>query len=117
MISEQLLFKSRKDVLRIHLYSMLLNKGIIPYEKDLDLLITLYEMGGYSNGDEQAEFFRRCISKKLKRTIQSIRNTLSTYTEIGLLQKPRNKKRFVSEDWLPSMDENKIILDYKISHN
>lgn len=117
MISERLLLKDRKDVLRVHLYCMILNKGVVPYEKDLDVLIALYEMGGYSNGEEQAKFFSDCIERKFKRTIQSIRNTLAKYTEIGVLKRPRNKKRFLSEDCLPSVTTNKIILNHQISHN
>lgn len=115
-IAEVMLLKDKRDVLRIHLYSKLIQKDIIPYDKDLDVLINLYEMGGYSNEKEQTQFFNSCINKKYKKSIQSIRNTLALYTEIGILNKPKNKKRFVSESWIPSSMDSILFLDYKISH-
>lgn len=116
VISEKMLLKDRKDVLRLHLYSKLLNKGIVPYEKDLDILVTLYEYGGYRNNKEQNEFFTLCLDNSLKKSIQSIRNTLAKYTDLGVLDKPKNTIRFLNESWLPKLDGNKIVLDYKISH-
>ena len=116
-ITEKLLLKTKEDVLRVHLYTMLLNKGHIPYNKDLDILIALYQRGGYNNGEEQKEFFDLCINKKYKRTFQSLRNTLSTYTSLGVLERPKNEKRFLSKTWIPAIEAEKLVLDYKISHN
>jgi hypothetical protein len=116
IISEKLLLKDRKDVLRLHLYALLLNKGITPYEKDLDILVTLYEYGGYKNSKEQHAFFTLCLDKSLKKSIQSIRNTLAVYTDLGVLDKPKNTIRHLNKEWLPRMDGNQIVLDYKISH-
>lgn len=117
IISEKMLLKDRKDVLRLHLYSKLLNKGIVPYDRDLDILVSLYEYGGYKNSKEQNEFFNLCLDKSLKKSIQSIRNTLAKYTDLGVLDKPKNTIRFMNENWLPKLNGNKIVLDYKISHN
>jgi hypothetical protein len=116
VITEKLLLKDRRDVLRLHLYSRLLDKGVVPYEKDLDILITLYEYGGYRNNKEQQKFFDICIDSSLKKSIQSIRNTLAKYTDLGVLDKPKNTIRFINEAWLPKLDGNQIVLDYKISH-
>lgn len=115
-VAEVLLLKNKRDVVRIHLYTKLIEKGIIPYDKDLDVLINLYEIGGYSNEREQTQFFNSCLNNKYKKSIQSIRNTLAKYTEIGILKKPKNKERFVSEKWIPSSFDSKLFLDYKISH-
>lgn len=116
-ISEKILFKSREDVVRVHLYTRLLEIGHTPYESDLNILVALYEMGGYDNGVEQANFFKLCVEKKYKKNIQSVRNTLSLYTDLGVLEKPKNEKRFVSKNWLSPIESEKLVLDYKISHN
>lgn len=115
-IAEVMLLKDRRDVVRIHFYIKLIQKGIVPYDKDLDVLINLYEMGGYSNEKEQLQFFNSCIYNKYKKSIQSIRNTLAKYTEIGVLNKPKNKKRFISDVWMSPFNDNILFLDYKISH-
>lgn len=116
-IYEVMLLKGKKDVLRLHLYAKLLSIGVIPYEKDLDVLVALYEAGGYKNDVEQHEFFNFCLEKSLKKSVQSIRNTLAKYTELGVLDKPKNTVRFLNEKWLPQIEADRIVLDYKISHN
>lgn len=117
VISEKMLLRDRKDVLRLHLYSKLLNIGVIPYEKDLDVLVALYTCGGYRNDREQHEFFDHCLEQSFKKSVQSVRNTLAKYTELGVLNKPKNTVRYLSEKWLPNIDGDRIVLDYKISHN
>jgi hypothetical protein len=115
-IVEVMLLKERRDVLRLHLYSKLLSVGAIPYERDLDVLVALYEFGGFSDEKEQQEFFELCLTKDLKKSVQSIRNTLAKYTKMGILLKPKNKARFINDKWLPKLGDGKIVLDYKISH-
>lgn len=117
LIKEVMLLKNRKDVLRLHIYTKLLSVGVIPYDKDLDVLVALYEFGGYKNDTQQQNFFKLCLDDSLKKSVQSIRNTLAKYTKIGILDKTKNNVRFISEKWLPTLNGDKIVLDYKISYN
>ena len=115
-ITDVILLNSKIQVIRLHLYAKLLQIGFVPYDKDLDVIIELYKINGYANEKEQLKFFNTCLHNKYKKSQQSIRNTLATYTKIGILEKPQNKKRVVSEKWIPPNDFNVMVLDYKVSH-
>ena len=114
---EKIILPTRRDVLKVHLYAKLLLLGVIPYEKDLDVLVELYEIGGYANDVEQLRFFNTCLTKQFKKSVQSVRNTLAKYTELGVLSKPKNKKRKFSDEWLPDLaDDVVVVLENKITH-
>ncbi len=113
---DKTLLKKKEDVLRLHLYFKLLEHGIKPYENDIDIIIELYLFGGYSSPEEQVKFIDICLKKKLKKSDQSIRNTLSKYVSIGIFNKPKNSVLSINENYIPKVDFDKLILQYTISH-
>lgn len=113
---DKILLPDKRDVLRVHLYLKFIQYGVQPYENDMDIVVELYCFGGYSDADKQEEFFDSCLSKKYKRSKQSIRNTLSKYTSLGVLEKPRNKSLFVSEKYIPSVKFDRLVLQHIVSH-
>lgn len=116
VFTDKVLFQKKRDVLRVHLYFKLIQHGIKPYENDIDIILELYLFGGYNNADEQSKFIEGCISKKLRKTGQSIRNTLSKYTSMGILDKPRNTVLHINNKFIPRVDCDKLVLQHVISH-
>ena len=114
--SDKFLLGEKRDVLRLHLYSKLLQFGIKPFENDIDIILELYLFGGYSNSEEQTKFIDICMEKGLKKSVQSVRNTLSKYVSIGLFDKPKNTILHVNEKFIPNVSCDRIILEHKISH-
>lgn len=114
--SEKIILKTRRDVLRLHLYKKFLQHGIRPYENDISIIVELYCLGGYGDEDRQEQFFTMCIQKKLKKSRQSVRNTCSKYTSLGVLEKTRNLSLHVSEKFIPSIEFDKLFLQDIISH-
>lgn len=114
--SDKVLLPTKMDVLRVHLYFKLLQNCIRPYQNDMEIILELYVFGGYSNSEQQAEFIKLCIDKKLKKSDQSVRNTLSKYVSLGILTKPKNTVLHISEDYIPSVKYDQLILQHIISH-
>lgn len=113
---DKVLLPDRRDVLKVHLYLKFLQYGILPYENDMNILLELYCFGGYNNVKKQDEFFELCLEKKYKKSKQSIRNTLSKYTNLGVLEKPRNTTLHLSDKYIPSIEFDKLLLQYTITH-
>lgn len=113
---DKVLLPEKRDVLRIHLYLKFLQYGIQPYENDMNIVIELYIFGGYSNSQKQEEFFDICLEKKYKKSRQSIRNTLSKYTNLGVFEKARNTSLTVSSKYIPSVECDRLLLQHTISH-
>lgn len=115
-ITDKVLLKNRKEVVKLHLYFKFLQHGIKPYESDLDIIVELYLFGGYKNAEEQNRFLELCKSKKLRKTDQSIRNTISKYINIGVFEKPKNRMLKISDRFIPSLECDRIVLQHIISH-
>jgi len=113
---DKVLLPDKKDVLRIHLYLKFLQYNIQPYENDINIVIELYLFGGYNNSKRQDEFFDICLEKKYKKSRQSIRNTLSKYTNLGVFEKPRNTSLSVSSKYIPSISFDKLLLQHTVTH-
>ncbi len=113
---DKVLLPTRGDVLRAHLYLKFLQYGIQPYENDINIVIELYVFGGYTNSQRQEEFFDLCLEKKYKKSRQSIRNTLSKYTNLGVFEKVRNTSLTVSSKYIPSVECDRLVLQHAITH-
>ena len=114
--TDKVLLQDKRDVLRIHLYFKLVQYGIRPFENDIDIIIELYMFGGYSNSEEQARFIDLCLKKGFKKSIQSLRNTLSKYVSMGIFEKPKNTILRISDRYIPKVECDKLVLQHIISH-
>lgn len=113
---DKVLLSNKRDVLRVHLYLKFLQYGIQPYENDMNIVIELYIFGGYTNSQKQEEFFDLCLDKKYKKSRQSIRNTLSKYTNLGVFEKPRNTSLAISSKYIPDIAFDRLLLQHTITH-
>jgi len=115
-LQDKVLLGNMDDVLRLQLYLKLLQNNIKPIESDIDIILEVYKSGGYKNADEQAEFIKNCISKRLRKSDQSLRNTISKYVTKGVLQKPKNCTLFLREDFIPKLECDRLVVNYIVSH-
>lgn len=115
--SDIVVLAKKEDVIRLHLYTRLLQYNIKPYENDIDIILELYQFGGYSNGEEQSLFIQHCLDKKMRKTAQSVRNTLSKYTKLKVFNKPRNKMLKIDEKYLPNISFDKLVLQHSVTHS
>lgn len=113
---DKVLLPDKRDVLRVHLYLKFVQYGIQPFENDMNIILELYCFGGYNNAEKQERFFDLCLEKKYKKSSQSIRNTLSKYTNLGVLEKPRNTTLSVSAKYIPAIEFDRLLLQHTISH-
>jgi hypothetical protein len=114
--SDKILLSTKRDVLRVHLYVRLLQFSIKPYENDIDIILDLYISGGYTNSEQQAIFIQACLDKKLKKSNQSVRNTLSKYVTLGVFNKPRNTVLSLNDQFIPAVTCDKLVINHIISH-
>lgn len=114
--SDTVLLPTKKDVLRIHLYFKLIQYGIKPFENDIDIILELYMFGGYKGSEQQAMFIDMCMQRGLKKSDQSVRNTLSKYVSLGVFDKPKNTTLRLNQKFMPSVDCDKLVLQHIISH-
>lgn len=113
---DKVLLPDKKDVLRIHLYLKFLQHGIQPFENDMNIVLELYCFGGYTSTEKQEEFFKLCLANKFKKSKQSIRNTLSKYTHLGVFDKPKNASLSVSSKYIPPIEFDRLLLQHTITH-
>lgn len=113
---DKILLSNKKDVLRVHLYLKFIQYDIQPFENDIDILIELYCFGGYSGREKQEEFINLCLQRDYKKSKQSIRNVLSKYTNLGVLNKPKNLYLSVNEKFIPNIEFDKLVLQHVVSH-
>lgn len=112
---DKIVLPTRRDVLRVHLYSKFIEFGIQPFENDIDMVLELYLFGGY-NEENQRRFFDICLEKRYRKSEQSVRNTLSKYTSLGVLEKPKNRFLYVSDKFIPKVDCDLLVLEHKVTH-
>ena len=116
-IDDKILLRCKKDLIKAHLYLKFLQYGIeLPIDSDIDVIAELFIFGGYKNGEEQENFINHCISIGLRKSSQSLRNTLSKYVNKKILIKPKNSSLFLREDFIPNIKFDRLLINYKISH-
>lgn len=112
VIEDKVRLRTKRDVLRLFLYTKLIERGIQFSDSELDVLMELYDIGGYYDTDKEVEFFDNCIRSKYRTSYQSIRNVLTKFVNAGVIKKPRIHQRFVSSDYLPIINSDLVGLNF-----
>lgn len=100
------LLKNKNEVLKVYLYIKMLQKGISPFENDLDVLSELFFFGGYEGDKEKKEFYKLLISKKLRGSDQSTSNKLTEFYEKGLILRPEKNTVKLNYEFFPESIED-----------
>lgn len=114
VINEEIILRTKRDVLRLHLYTKFLENAIPATNSELDVLMELYDFGGLENKEQEKEFFLSCISKGYRNTDQSVRNVLSKFTKNGVLNRPKLHHRSLKDTYIPSISTELVGLKYTI---
>jgi len=112
-IQDNIILKTRRDVLKLHLHTKLEEKSIKATDTEVDVLIELYELGGYDE-EKEKEFFDLCVNKSYRRSSDSVRNVISKFVNNGVVLKLKKKNREVNPEFLPRVTTPFVGLIYKI---
>lgn len=107
---------NRDDLIRGHLYSISLEKGIKPENGELDVLLYLYNSGPIVSRETNNSFLKKCVELKLRGSEASTRNVLSKYTSLGILIKEKNSNRKFNYDLIPENLDGEFVFEYLITN-
>lgn len=118
IIEDFITLPSKRDVLRLYLYTKLLENQIKATDTEIEVLMELYDFGGVYEGiDQEKAFFDLCIKKNHRRSYASVGNVLSKFVLNGVLLKPKKHHRQLNDMYLPRISTNVVGLNYKIINN
>jgi hypothetical protein len=106
--------KSKRDVLKLHFFSKLLERGIFAYPTELEMLIELYFRKGYHSKDEMDDLFEFCLENKLRASKQSFNNAITKFVNAGVIKKLGVCKREINPDFIPYIPSDFIGLTYNV---
>lgn len=120
IIKDDIKLENVLDLIRIHFYIKMIEKGVSLKklsDRELSIICELYYFGGVLNKEMLVDFSNLCVSKKLSdNSLQSIRNVLGKGRALGIVKRPKANKWVVSNDYLPHIVGDKFIFKYTI-HN
>lgn len=120
VIKDDVKINNLSDLIRIHFYIKMIEKGVDIKklsDRELSIICELYNYGGLLVKEDLKIFTQNCVGKDLSEdSIQSIRNVLGKARAIGIVRRPKANKWIISNDYLPPLDSQKLIFKYTI-HN
>lgn len=116
VIQDKIRLRSKRDVLRLFLYTKLIEQEVKFSDSELNVLIELYLLGGYKDLEKEREFFNLCITSKFRTSFQSIRNVLTKFVNLGIIKKPKIHQRYLSTDYLPEIASERVGLLFYVSN-
>ncbi len=97
--------KDRHNLVKLYFYIHYVHvKGLGITDCELDIMSYLFIQGGYNNKIDCDKFLEGCVDRGYKRSIQSVRNSLSKLTSLKLLGKSNNNNRVVLDVSIPRED-------------
>lgn len=103
---EKLEFKTKEDVLRLHCLIMAFKNGYNLTMSDICCLVELYNTGYNST------FYKNCVNRKFYETEQTVRNSIAKMTNMGILSYKKRGERFIDKNFLPILENDKVIFQY-----
>lgn len=116
LIKDQIILNNKKDVMLIHLYIKCRQFNITISDGIRELLYYIYEMGGIESEKDFNELSKACIENTSIKTKDSVRNTISKCVMLNILENKGKYNKQLSEEWVPSVVDEVIGLEYKITN-
>jgi hypothetical protein len=120
IIKDDIKLNNVLDLIRIHFYIKMIEKGVSLKElsdRELSILCELYYFGGIFSKDMLISFTTLCVEKKLTdNSLQSIRNVLGKARALGIVKRPKANKWVISNDYLPYIQGDRFIFKYIIDN-
>lgn len=111
LIKTTLKFKDKYEALKLHIYAIAAEEGLMLSPADICVAVEIYR-SGYNK-----EFFERCIKLGYFKSEQTIRNSVSKLTKAGLLDKKRRGDRSLKERIIPADKEVDFVFTYNVIYD
>lgn len=110
LIQTTLKFKDKYEALKLHIYAIAAEEGLVLSPADICVAMEIYR-SGYNK-----EFFERCIKLGYFKTEQTVRNSVAKLTKAGLLDKKRGERSL--KEWIiPKDKEVDFVFTYKVVYD
>lgn len=103
-------FKSKQDALMFHLLAVSTEEGIKLSSGDIGVAVEIY-IKGYNKDTVTA-----CVDKGFFRSEQTVRNSVSKLTKIGVLIKSKDERK-VDPRLLPQTKNSDFVFNYQINYD
>lgn len=110
LIEEKIKLGDKEDVLKIHLLIKCFENGYNLSMADVCVLVELHK-NGYNE-----QFYKDCVEKGYYKTLQTVRNSVSKMTKLGILLSKKRGERTVNTDFIPDMSADKVIFKYTVGN-
>lgn len=110
LVKTILKFKTKQDALKFHLLAISTEEGLRLSSADIDVAVEIY-IKGYDNN-----LFTICVDKGFFKSEQTVRNSISKLTKIGVLTKTRGDRK-VNVKFLPETRENDFMFNYQVNYD
>lgn len=110
LVKTTLKFKDKYEALRLHIYAITAEEGIVLSAADISVAVEIYK-SGYDSG-----FFERCVKEGYFKSVQTVRNSVAKLTKLGVLDKKRGERK-VKERILPFDLDSDFVFIYNVTYD
>lgn len=110
LVKTTLKFKDKYEALRLHIYAIAVEEGIILSSADIAVAVELYR-SGYNK-----DFFDKCVREGYFKSAQTVRNSVAKLTKLGILEKSRGHRK-LKESILSCPPSEDFILTYNVIYD
>lgn len=107
---EKIQLSTKDDVIKLHMLVKSYEKGYNLSAAEISTLFELYKTG-YNR-----EFYQNCVRKGYFKTQQTVRNSVTKMTKLGILQYHKRGNRSVNETFVPRITESQVIFQYLVGN-
>lgn len=107
---EKIEFKDLDDVIKLHMIVKGYENNYNLSRADIDTLFELYKVG-YGH-----EFYKNCVDKGYFKTKQTVRNSVTKMTNLGILNYKKRGERHIRDGYIPQVTEQKVIFQYLVGN-
>ena len=110
LIKTTLKFKDKYEALKLHIYAIAAEEGLVLSSADICVAVEIYK-SGYDR-----DFFERCVKLGYFKSEQTVRNSVAKLTKLGLLDKKRGS-RSLKERIVPLDREADFVFTYNVIYD
>ncbi len=110
LIKTTLKFKDKYEALKLHIYAIAAEEGLVLSPADICVAVEIYK-SGYNR-----DFFERCVKLGYFKSEQTVRNSVAKLTKAGLLDKKRGE-RSLKENIIPADREAEYVFIYNVIYD
>lgn len=110
LVKTTLKFKNKYDALRLHIYAIAAEEGLMLSPADISVAVEVYK-SGYNK-----DFFSRCVDAGYFKSIQTVRNSVAKLTKVGILDKKRGERK-IQERIIPFDTNADFVFTYNVIYD